>query len=176
LVFSLLTWCILGGLVYGVVGYFSPESQPLVTEVINQSQMPSVPNNPAPAPPQPQPVVPPKDTGATLSAAAQEAAKSVSDLAAPKPMAPVTVTPPTQSWLVIVESIPKSARQEAEQALTRHKKRGVELELFDTDAYPLLKSGMWTLAKGPFETKAEAEAAAALIKSKVKDFMIRRGL
>jgi hypothetical protein len=81
-----------------------------------------------------------------------------------------------QVWLVIVESIPKAARAQAEEALARHKRRGVNLELMDTDAFPRLKSGMWTLAMGPFESRAEAEAKAAEIKPKVRDLMVRRGI
>ncbi|MDR3204278.1 MAG: SPOR domain-containing protein [Deltaproteobacteria bacterium] len=134
---------------------------------------------------------PSKPDQATAQAAAQAAAAQVAVLAnrttaevsppiveEPK-SAPSIATqslPPAQAWLVIVESIPKKAREEAEQALARHKRKGLELELMDTDAYPLLKSGMWTIAKGPFDTKKEAEAAAKVIKPKVRDLMIRRGL
>jgi hypothetical protein len=78
--------------------------------------------------------------------------------------------------LVIVESIPKRARAEAEQSQTRYKRRGLDIELLDTDAYPLLKSGMWALAMGPFDTKAEADVAAAELKPKVRELMVRRGL
>ncbi|MDR1111264.1 MAG: SPOR domain-containing protein [Deltaproteobacteria bacterium] len=81
-----------------------------------------------------------------------------------------------EAWLVIVESIPKNKRAEAEQSQARHKRRGVELELFDTDAYPMLRSGMWTLAVGPFENKREADEAAAALRPKVRDLMVRRGL
>ncbi|MDR1166715.1 MAG: SPOR domain-containing protein [Deltaproteobacteria bacterium] len=79
-------------------------------------------------------------------------------------------------WLVIVESIPKSARDKAEEALTRQKRKGIDLSLIDTDAYPRLKNGMWALALGPYESKAEADLAAAEIKPKVRDLMVRRGL
>jgi hypothetical protein len=82
----------------------------------------------------------------------------------------------SEAWLVIVESIPKDKRVEAEQSLARHKKRGLNLEIVDTDAYPRLKSGMWTLASGPYDTEKEARAAAAIIKPKVRDLMVRRGL
>jgi hypothetical protein len=81
-----------------------------------------------------------------------------------------------QAWLVIIESIPKSARDKAEASLSRQKKKGLNLVLIDTDAYPRLKSGMWALSMGPFDTKADAEAAAAGLEKKVKDFMVRRGL
>jgi hypothetical protein len=83
---------------------------------------------------------------------------------------------PPEIWLVIVESIPKSARPEAERAVARHRKKGVSLELLDTDAFPRLKSGLWALAQGPFDTKKEADEAAAGIKAKVKSLMVRRGL
>jgi hypothetical protein len=78
--------------------------------------------------------------------------------------------------LVIIESIPKSARTKAEESQSRQRKKGLEVELVDTDAYPRLKSGMWALALGPFETKAQADLAAQRIKPKVKEFMVRRGL
>ncbi|MDR1037497.1 MAG: SPOR domain-containing protein [Deltaproteobacteria bacterium] len=81
-----------------------------------------------------------------------------------------------EAWLVIVESIPKSKREEAEQARARQKRKGVDLSIMDTDAYPRLKSGLWALALGPYDSKREAEAAAAAIKPKVKDLMVRRGL
>ncbi|MDR2455499.1 MAG: SPOR domain-containing protein, partial [Deltaproteobacteria bacterium] len=60
--------------------------------------------------------------------------------------------------------------------LARHKRKGLDLELLDTDAYPMLKGGMWTLAMGPFDTKLDADKAAADLKPKVRDLMVRRGL
>ncbi|MDR2141149.1 MAG: SPOR domain-containing protein [Deltaproteobacteria bacterium] len=95
--------------------------------------------------------------------------------ATPEP-APVALAKPPEAWLVIVESIPKTARQEAERSLARHKKKGVALDLLDTDAYPKLKSGLWALAMGPYDSKKEAETAAATLKPKVKGLMVRRGL
>jgi hypothetical protein len=88
----------------------------------------------------------------------------------------VALAKPPEAWLVIVESIPKTARQEAERSLARHKKKGVALDLLDTDAYPKLKSGLWALAMGPYDSKKEAETAAATLKPKVKGLMVRRGL
>ncbi|MDR2339473.1 MAG: SPOR domain-containing protein [Deltaproteobacteria bacterium] len=85
-------------------------------------------------------------------------------------------TPLPEAWLVIVESVPKSARDKAEASLARQRRKGLDLVLVDTDAYPRLKSGMWALSMGPFDTKAEAEAAAANLKPKVRDLMVRRGL
>ncbi|MDR1080916.1 MAG: SPOR domain-containing protein [Deltaproteobacteria bacterium] len=108
----------------------------------------------------------------------------------PSPAAPAAITVPRElvtpagapgqrlpeAWLVIVESIPKSKREEAEQAQARQKRKGVDLSIMDTDAYPRLKSGLWALALGPFDSKREADAAAAAIKPKVRDLMVRRGL
>ncbi|MDR1297681.1 MAG: hypothetical protein LBO05_10000 [Deltaproteobacteria bacterium] len=95
---------------------------------------------------------------------------------APAQAAAAAVPEAGEAWLVIVESVPKQRRTEAEQSVARHKRRGVDLELFDTDAYPFLKSGMWALASGPYENKNDAEAAAAVLKPKVRDLMVRRGL
>lgn len=95
---------------------------------------------------------------------------------APAQAAAAAVPEVGEAWLVIVESVPKQRRTEAEQSVARHKRRGVDLELFDTDAYPFLKSGMWALASGPYENKSDAEAAAAVLKPQVRDLMVRRGL
>jgi hypothetical protein len=84
--------------------------------------------------------------------------------------------PSPEAWLVIVESVPKSDRSAAEASLERRRRKGLDLVLVDTDAYPRLKSGMWVLSLGPFDSRAEAETAADSIKSKVKDYMVRRGL
>jgi hypothetical protein len=81
-----------------------------------------------------------------------------------------------EAWLVIVESIPKSQRDKAEEAQARQRKKGVTLSIMDTDAYPRLKSGLWALALGPYDSKKAAENAAADIKPKVRDLMVRRGL
>jgi hypothetical protein len=123
-----------------------------------------------PAAPPEAPAVQP----AEAAAAPEGAGAGLSARLDPPPAEEAALT--DQIWLVIVESIPKSARTEAERSLARHKRRGLELELLDTDAYPMLKSGMWTLAMGPFDTKVQAEAAAAEIKPKVRDLMVRRGL
>jgi hypothetical protein len=116
-------------------------------------------------------------SGGSLGASSPTNQTSGAVTPAADPIAPVEkALPPPEIWLVIVESIPKSARSEAERALARHKKKGLELELLDTDAYPKLKSGLWALAQGPFDSKKEAEAAALVLKPKVKSLMVRRGL
>jgi cytoskeletal protein RodZ len=119
-------------------------------------------------------------TSATPGEAAPGGTSTTNPVQTTEPIVEQSLTPNEvvggEVWLVIVESIPKNKRTEAEQSQARHKRRGLTLELFDTDAYPLLKGGMWTLASGPYESRKEAEAAAVAIKPKVRDLMIRRGL
>jgi hypothetical protein len=79
-------------------------------------------------------------------------------------------------WLVIVTTSPKSKRELVEQEQRSYKRRGVNLDILDTDAYPRLKSGMWSLALGPFDSKADAEAAALRIQPNVKETRVLRGL
>jgi hypothetical protein len=149
-----------------------PEPKPTLVQSV-EAGVGTTPPLPAPAAvaePQMAPAAEAAASGAADSV--QAAGSSLSQRLDPPPAAALGA----QVWLVIVESIPKSARTEAERSLARHKRRGLELELLDTDAYPLLKSGMWTLAMGPFDTKVEADAAAAVLKPKVRDLMVRRGL
>ncbi|MDR1083289.1 MAG: SPOR domain-containing protein [Deltaproteobacteria bacterium] len=148
---------------------------------LNSNVDPPAPPRPREAETEPPPAsapVPAERAGTgnnNLTASLTPAAVSASPQTAVSPPEATPLSPP-EIWLVIVESIPKSARSEAEKAQARHKMRGVELDLLDTDAYPKLKSGMWTLAQGPFDSKKEAEAAALSLKPKVKDLMVRRGL
>jgi cytoskeletal protein RodZ len=108
-------------------------------------------------------------------------AQAAPDVASSKASGPleakkVALTQPPEAWLVILESIPKSARPQAERALEKQKKKGLNVELFDTDAYPRLKSGLWALGVGPFDTKKEALEASEALKPKFKGLMVRRGL
>jgi hypothetical protein len=180
------------------------ESAQYVTPEASAPSEPSTATPPAPAPSAeavgavavPQPAPPDNPPGRLASAAggavavARQGDTARLDGAVPASPAPISVprelippagaqasdVKPPEAWLVIVESIPKSQRDKAEEALARQRRRGVELSIMDTDAYPRLKSGLWALALGPYDSKREAEAAAAAIKSKVKDFMVRRGL
>jgi hypothetical protein len=180
---SIFAWLLAVGVAYGLVVWLG--SPPIPRDLL-EAQNSAPPPAATTAASQPQ-------AGAAASTAPQTTTTASGNLTASAPnnsteaagsslvqsVSPPAVTenvPPPEVWLVIVESIPKKSRTEAEQSQARHKKRGVDLELLDTDAYPLLKSGMWTLAMGPFDTKLEAEAAALEIKPKVRDLMVRRGL
>ncbi|MDR1487534.1 MAG: hypothetical protein LBT62_06040 [Deltaproteobacteria bacterium] len=186
---SILSWLIAVAIAYGIVVWLGsppipkelleaknaaptvaqtnqqPQTEPTTTTDAQPSQANSGAENSAAA----------SGASATSTGGTTQSAGSSLTQAVSPPTAEIEVAPP-QVWLVIVESIPKRARTEAEQSQARYKKKGLEFELLDTDAFPLLKSGMWTLALGPFDTKLEAESAALEIKPKVKDLMVRRGL
>jgi hypothetical protein len=177
---SILSWVFVAALAVGLVLKFAsppiprdyepePTSPPAAAGVLQTPAAPPASSASADNPPQ--------AAEAAIGRAVQPTSTSIATSAAEPPAAEVVAAPlAAEVWLVIVESVPKSARTEAERSQARHKRRGVELDLADTDAYPLLKGGMWTLVKGPFDTKAEAEAAARELKPKVKDLMVRRGL
>lgn len=181
---SFVCWVLVAGLaVFGVLKFASPptptygqpppeataqaapagtEAQAPAATAEAQAQTASAPGAGQNAPAQPT---------AVASNAADPGKPSIE-----RSLSPIPDQVAAEAWLVIVESIPKSKRVEAEQSLARHKKRGLSLEIVDTDAYPRLKGGMWTLASGPYDSEKEAQAAAAIIKPKVRDLMIRRGL
>jgi|GEM_PF-1878564 len=82
----------------------------------------------------------------------------------------------TELWLVILHTIPKTARDEAERRQTQYLSRGLRVDILDTDAFPRLRSGSWIIALGPFETRAAAVAASEKATPFNNGLMIRRGL
>ena len=82
----------------------------------------------------------------------------------------------TEMWLVILHSIPKSARAEAERRQSQYISRGLNVEILDTDAFPKLKPGNWIIAQGPFDDRASALAAANKAKAFNDGLMVRRGM
>jgi hypothetical protein len=82
----------------------------------------------------------------------------------------------TEMWLVILHSIPKTARPEAERRQAGYKTRGLEVDILDTSAFPRLPPNFWVIALGPFDTRAEALAAADQAKAFNSGLMVRRGL
>ena len=82
----------------------------------------------------------------------------------------------TEMWLVILHSIPKAARAEAERRQTGYKTRGLEVDILDTNAFPKLPPNYWVIALGPFDSRAEALTAADRAKAFNSGLMIRRGL
>ena len=82
----------------------------------------------------------------------------------------------TEMWLVILHSIPKTARAEAERRQAGYKTRGLEVDILDTNAFPRLPSNFWVVALGPFDDRNEALAAADRAKAFNSGLMVRRGL
>ncbi|MDR2945536.1 MAG: SPOR domain-containing protein [Candidatus Adiutrix sp.] len=81
-----------------------------------------------------------------------------------------------EQWLVILHTIPKSSRDEAERRRSQYHAKGLAVDILDTDAFHRLKKGSWIIALGPFENRAEALLAADKAKELAPGLMIRRGL
>lgn len=79
-------------------------------------------------------------------------------------------------WLVLLHTIPKSSRDEAERRQARYRDQGLAVEILDTDAFPRLKSGNWIIALGPFDDRISALAAADTAKAFNNGLIVRRGL
>lgn len=84
--------------------------------------------------------------------------------------------PETELWLVILHTIPKEARKEAERRQAQYRSKGLGVEILDTDAFPRLSAGYWIIALGPFEDRNSALAAADKAKTFNSGLMVRRGL
>ena len=131
-------------------------------ERITEAQPPS----PEPAPPEPDE---PTAGGALTPAGPESAAPTPADQTAPMALE-------TEMWLVILHSIPKTGRAEAERRQAGYKTRGLEVDILDTNAFPKLPANYWVIALGPFDSRAEALAAADRAKAFNSGLMIRRGL
>lgn len=81
-----------------------------------------------------------------------------------------------EMWLVILHSIPKNAREEAERWQRQYKSKGLTVDILDTDAFPQLLGGHWIVALGPFDNKASATLAANEALKFNSKLMVRRGL
>ena len=114
--------------------------------------------------------------------AAPEPGETATDgaLAAARPESPAAQAAQpameTEMWLVILHSIPKTARPEAERRQAGYKTRGLEVDILDTSAFPRLPPNFWVIALGPFDTRAEALTAADQAKAFNSGLMVRRGL
>jgi cell division septation protein DedD len=124
---------------------------------------------PAPEPAPPEPDAP--TAGGALTQAAPEPAKPEPIAAPASPAAPET-----EMWLVILHSIPKTGRPEAERRQAGYKTRGLEVDILDTNAFPKLPPNYWVIALGPFDSRAEALTAADRAKAFNSGLMVRRGL
>ena len=81
-----------------------------------------------------------------------------------------------EMWLVILHSIPKTGRAEAERRQASYKAKGLEVDILDTSAFPKLPPDYWVVALGPFDNRSEAMAAADQAKAFNSGLMVRRGL
>lgn len=80
-----------------------------------------------------------------------------------------------EQWLVILHTIPKSGRAEAERRKTQYRNKGLNVDILDTDAFPRLVKGNWIIALGPFDQKAEAVTASNKAKQYNSSLMVRQG-
>ena len=74
------------------------------------------------------------------------------------PSAPAINTPGTESpgvaqsgsWFVVLGSYPKTERYKANERLSYLKGSGYDAYIVDTDSYPNLKGGLWSVVMGPY--------------------------
>jgi len=129
------------------------------------------------AEPEPPPVAEPAPEPA--AAVAPEPAAEPGGTTAGGVLAPAEEAPPAQEaemWLVILHSIPKSGRHEAERRQAAYKAKGLLVDILDTNSFPKLPPDYWIIALGPFDRRAEALAAADKAKAFNSGLMVRRGL
>lgn len=81
-----------------------------------------------------------------------------------------------EMWLVVLHTIPKKARDEAERRQAQYLVKGLVVEILDTDAFPKLQSGYWIIAQGPFDDRTSALAAADIVKTFNAGLRVLRGL
>ncbi|MEW6266863.1 MAG: SPOR domain-containing protein [Thermodesulfobacteriota bacterium] len=101
-----------------------------------------------------------------------------------KPQATSTESDPAQTkpqpaaedknWYVLLRSVPKSSRKEAERRLKIYNDAGLNAQILDSSEYPRLKGGYWVIAIGPFTTRDEAEAMTEKVKPSVPDAFLRQ--
>jgi hypothetical protein len=163
---ALVGWLIVAGVVLLAIDKLGLLHKALDVGVEAAQKVNGEASEPAPAAPTPGSV--------TGSIAAGQAGT------APSPAADTAVAPAqameTELWLVILHTIPKASREEAERRQAGYLSRGLPVEILDTDAFPRLKSGNWIIAQGPFDDRASALAAADAAKAFNTGLIVRRGL
>lgn len=174
---SLASWLVLAGLALYAVDKAGLLKQALDVgvEVATTGEKPG----------EPPPAAPPDvRNGAEASSATAAGAlpeRNGSGSTVPSNGLPVTAGAPAPAaeaelWLVILHTIPKVSREEAERRQSQYASRGLKVEILDTDAFPRLKSGNWIIAQGPFDDKASALAASEKAKAFNAGLIVRRGL
>ena len=174
-ILSLLSWLALAGVALYAADKAGLLKQALDVgvEVAGQNAEGDTPD-PAPAPP-----ALPDSTSASgaITPGGQTSGGGVLPPAGSTAQTGAAIQPPeTELWLVILHTIPKEARQEAERRQTQYRSKGLGVEILDTDAFPRLSTGYWIIAQGPFEDRASALAAADKAKAFNSGLMVRRGL
>ncbi|MDR1920762.1 MAG: hypothetical protein LBS31_03345 [Candidatus Adiutrix sp.] len=81
-----------------------------------------------------------------------------------------------QVWLVMLHTIPRNARAEAERLKTKYRNLGLSVEIMDTDNFPRLLSGRWIIAQGPFDDRAGAIKASEAYTASTPGLRVVRGL
>jgi len=141
---------------------------------VAQGERPAEPVS-APEPtPEPEPATEPEPAPAVAPEAPAPAETTAGGLPAPAEEAPAAVE--AEMWLVILHSIPKAGRDEAERRQAAYKAKGLEVDILDTNAFPRLPPDYWIIALGPFDRRAEALTAADKAKAFNSGIMVRRGL
>lgn len=116
----------------------------------------------------------------------QSKTNSPSNLPKPNDPAPTSSSPQSSStkttetpssdgnWLVILGSFPKNDYQKADDRLRYIRGIGYEARIIDTDQYPNLKSGLWSVVIGPY-TKSYAKDLVTKMHPVVGDAYIKSG-
>ena len=175
-ILSLISWLALAG-----VGLYAADKAGLLKQALDvgvEVAGQGVGDDPEPTPP---PVEPGSDISATgaITPGGQTAGGGSTPPTASSPQTTPpagAVQPETELWLVILHTIPKNARKEAEKRQNQYRSKGLGVEILDTDAFPRLSAGYWIIAQGPFEDRASALAAADKAKAFNSGLMVRRGL
>jgi len=141
---------------------------------VAQGERPAEPASAPESPPAPEPASVPEPAPAAAPPALAPVETTAGDLPAPTEEAPPAVE--AEMWLVILHSIPKSGRHEAERRQAGYKAKGLAVEILDTNAFPKLPPDYWIIALGPFDRRAEALTAADKAKAFNSGIMVRRGL
>lgn len=96
------------------------------------------------------------------------------------PKAPPSAVAPSresaaQGWLVIVSSVRKSERRDADSLRNRLVAAGIDATLIDSNDYPLLTPNLLVVGLGPFATRDAANAALAQVKPQHSDAYVKKG-
>jgi serine/threonine protein kinase len=78
------------------------------------------------------------------------------------------------TWFVVLGSFPKSQYAKANERMQLLQRTGYSATIIDTDNYPGLKGGLWTVVLGPY-SKSHANQIAAEVRSVRPDVYVKSG-